>query len=36
MAGVEGIVAVVVVSGRMQDRDQDHGVIVEVINNNWK
>jgi uncharacterized protein (UPF0303 family) len=30
---VEGIVAVVVVSGLKQH--EDHGVIVEVINNNW-
>ncbi|KAI0125026.1 hypothetical protein BJ170DRAFT_685900 [Xylariales sp. AK1849] len=32
--GVEGIVAVVVVSGLKQH--EDHGVIVEVINNNWR
>ncbi|KAI1193374.1 hypothetical protein F5X97DRAFT_336808 [Nemania serpens] len=32
--GVEGIVAVVVVSGLAQH--QDHGVIVDVINNNWE
>ena len=32
--GVEGIVAVVVVSGLKQD--EDHGVIVEVIKENWK
>lgn len=31
--GVEGIVAVVVVSGLKQD--QDHGVIVDVIKENW-
>lgn len=31
--GVEGIVAVVVVSGLKQN--EDHGVIVDVINNNW-
>lgn len=31
--GVEGVVAVVVVSGLKQD--QDHGVIVEVIQDNW-
>ncbi|KAI1386145.1 uncharacterized protein F4822DRAFT_409080 [Hypoxylon trugodes] len=32
--GVEGIVAVVVVSGLQQH--EDHGVIVDVINNNWQ
>ncbi|KAI1142097.1 hypothetical protein F5Y05DRAFT_369690 [Hypoxylon sp. FL0543] len=32
--GVEGIVAVVVVSGLKQH--EDHGVIVDVINNNWE
>lgn len=32
--GVEGIVAVVVVSGLRQD--EDHGVIVEVIKEHWK
>ncbi|KAI0844737.1 hypothetical protein F5Y00DRAFT_248055 [Daldinia vernicosa] len=32
--GVEGIVAVVVVSGLRQQ--EDHGVIVDVINNNWE
>ncbi|KAL0935915.1 DUF967 domain protein [Colletotrichum truncatum] len=32
--GVEGVVAVVVVSGLKQD--QDHGVIVDVIKNNWQ
>ncbi|KAM0561577.1 hypothetical protein ACHAPJ_002745 [Fusarium lateritium] len=32
--GVEGIVAIVVVSGLKQD--EDHGVIVDVIKNNWK
>ncbi|KAF9761244.1 hypothetical protein IL306_003891 [Fusarium sp. DS 682] len=31
--GVEGIVAVVVVSGLKQD--EDHGVIADVIKNNW-
>ncbi|KAF4445684.1 hypothetical protein FALBO_17154 [Fusarium albosuccineum] len=31
--GVEGIVAIVVVSGLKQD--QDHGVIVDVIKENW-
>ncbi|KAI1299925.1 hypothetical protein F5Y03DRAFT_397434 [Xylaria venustula] len=34
VAGVEGIVAVVVVSGLKQH--EDHGVIVDVINNNWE
>ncbi|KAI1146957.1 hypothetical protein F4825DRAFT_439045 [Nemania diffusa] len=32
--GVEGIVAVVVVSGLKQH--EDHGVIVDVINSNWE
>ncbi|KZL66980.1 DUF967 domain-containing protein [Colletotrichum tofieldiae] len=32
--GVEGVVAVVVVSGLKQD--EDHGVIVDVIKNNWQ
>ncbi|KAI0160097.1 hypothetical protein GGR57DRAFT_499508 [Xylariaceae sp. FL1272] len=32
--GVEGVVAVVVVSGLKQD--QDHGVIVDVINDHWE
>lgn len=32
--GVEGIVAVVVVSGLKQH--EDHGVIVDVIRNNWE
>ncbi|KAF4974994.1 hypothetical protein FZEAL_8178 [Fusarium zealandicum] len=32
--GVEGIVAVVIVSGLKQE--EDHGVIVEVIKENWK
>lgn len=32
--GVEGIVAVVVVSGLKQD--QDHGVIMDVIEENWE
>ncbi|KAI8960841.1 hypothetical protein F5Y11DRAFT_349158 [Daldinia sp. FL1419] len=32
--GVEGIVAVVIVSGLKQH--EDHGVIVDVINNNWE
>ncbi|KAI1258717.1 hypothetical protein F5Y18DRAFT_326559 [Xylariaceae sp. FL1019] len=32
--GVEGVVAVVVVSGLKQD--QDHGVIVDVINDYWE
>ncbi|OLN87917.1 UPF0303 protein [Colletotrichum chlorophyti] len=32
--GVEGVVAVVVVSGLQQA--QDHGVIVDVIKNNWQ
>ncbi|KAI0099117.1 hypothetical protein GGR51DRAFT_400165 [Nemania sp. FL0031] len=32
--GVEGVVAVVVVSGLKQH--EDHGVIVDVINNNWE
>ncbi|KAL5614692.1 hypothetical protein BROUX41_004788 [Berkeleyomyces rouxiae] len=32
--GVEGIVAVVVVSGLKQD--EDHGVIVDVIKRNWE
>lgn len=32
--GVEGIVAIVVVSGLKQD--EDHGVIADVIMNNWK
>ncbi|CAM1507974.1 Fc.00g048220.m01.CDS01 [Cosmosporella sp. VM-42] len=32
--GVEGIVAVVVVSGLKQD--EDHGVIIDVIKQNWK
>ncbi|RSL62613.1 hypothetical protein CEP54_005586 [Fusarium duplospermum] len=31
--GVEGIVAIVIVSGLKQD--EDHGVIVDVIKNNW-
>ncbi|KAI0966108.1 hypothetical protein F4678DRAFT_307204 [Xylaria arbuscula] len=34
VAGVEGIVAVVVVSGLKQH--EDHGVIVDVINSNWE
>ncbi|KAI1815079.1 hypothetical protein GGS20DRAFT_584891 [Poronia punctata] len=34
VSGVEGIVAVVVVSGLAQH--EDHGVIVEVINKNWQ
>ncbi|KAI1750414.1 hypothetical protein F4782DRAFT_250624 [Xylaria castorea] len=34
VAGVEGIVAVVVVSGLKQQ--EDHGVIVDVINSNWE
>ncbi|KAI0443994.1 hypothetical protein F4803DRAFT_282894 [Xylaria telfairii] len=34
VAGAEGIVAVVVVSGLQQH--EDHGVIVDVINNNWE
>ncbi|KAI0545500.1 hypothetical protein F4679DRAFT_463383 [Xylaria curta] len=34
VAGVEGIVAVVVVSGLVQQ--EDHGVIVDVINSNWE
>ncbi|KAI0184029.1 hypothetical protein EV127DRAFT_375683 [Xylaria flabelliformis] len=34
VAGVEGIVAVVVVSGLAQQ--EDHGVIVDVINSNWE
>lgn len=33
VAGVEGVVAVVVVSGLKQH--EDHGVIVDVIRNNW-
>lgn len=33
VAGVEGIVAVVVVSGLKQH--EDHGVIAEVIRENW-
>ncbi|KAI1470476.1 uncharacterized protein F4812DRAFT_267494 [Daldinia caldariorum] len=32
--GVEGVVGVVVVSGLKQH--EDHGVIVDVINNNWE
>lgn len=32
--GVEGIVAIVVVSGLKQD--QDHGVICDVIRKNWE
>lgn len=32
--GVEGVVAIVVVSGLKQD--QDHGVIVDVIKANWQ
>lgn len=32
--GVEGIVAVVIVSGLKQH--EDHGVIVDVINSNWQ
>ncbi|GKT51337.1 UPF0311 protein [Colletotrichum spaethianum] len=32
--GVEGVVAVVVVSGLKQD--EDHGVIVDVIKDNWQ
>ncbi|KAK1572813.1 uncharacterized protein LY79DRAFT_594254 [Colletotrichum navitas] len=32
--GVEGVVAVVVVSGLKQD--EDHGVIVDVIKSNWQ
>ncbi|KAK1998108.1 hypothetical protein LX36DRAFT_576905 [Colletotrichum falcatum] len=32
--GVEGVVAVVVVSGLRQD--EDHGVIVDVIKSNWQ
>lgn len=31
--GVEGIVAVVVVSGLKQE--EDHGVVADVIRNNW-
>lgn len=34
VAGAEGIVAVVVVSGLQQH--EDHGVIVDVINSNWE
>ncbi|GAP92826.1 putative duf967 domain-containing protein [Rosellinia necatrix] len=34
VSGVEGIVAVVVVSGLKQQ--EDHGVIVDVINSNWE
>lgn len=34
VAGVEGIVAVVVVSGLKQD--EDHGVIFDVIKENWQ
>ncbi|KAI0535929.1 hypothetical protein GGR58DRAFT_477434 [Xylaria digitata] len=34
VSGVEGIVAVVVVSGLKQH--EDHGVIVDVINSNWE
>lgn len=33
VAGVEGVVAVVVVSGLKQH--EDHGVIIDVINSNW-
>jgi len=33
VAGVEGIVAVIVVSGLKQH--EDHGVIIDVINRNW-
>lgn len=33
VAGVEGVVAVVVVSGLKQH--EDHGVIIDVIRNNW-
>lgn len=32
--GVEGVVAVVVVSGLKQD--EDHGVIVDVVKENWE
>jgi uncharacterized protein (UPF0303 family) len=34
--GIEGIVAVVVVSGLKQSGREDHGVIVEVIKENWQ
>lgn len=34
VAGVEGVVAVVVVSGLVMQHE-DHGVIVEVIRDNW-
>jgi uncharacterized protein (UPF0303 family) len=34
VSGVDGIVAVVVVSGLKQH--EDHGVIVDVINSNWE
>lgn len=34
VAGVEGVVAVVVVSGLKQH--QDHGVIVDVVKENWE
>ncbi|KAI0466077.1 hypothetical protein F4859DRAFT_336954 [Xylaria cf. heliscus] len=34
VSGVEGIVAVVVVSGLKQH--EDHGVIVDVVNSNWE
>jgi len=33
VAGVEGVVAVVIVSGLKQH--EDHGVIIDVINRNW-
>ncbi len=34
VAGVAGVVAVVCVSGLTQE--EDHGVIVEVVNDNWE
>ncbi len=34
VAGVEGIVAVVVVSGLKQE--EDHGVVADVIRANWE